>query len=401
MLPTILCARNRDSTPGVSPRAGAFREVGLTGTSNRPASPRRPTRRRFALTMTRAPRPTHLVVPDYGIGAGLRVVHYRHVLEQEAKAGFFEVISENFFVRGGKPLYHLDQFCERYRMILHGVSLNIGGPDEPSRNYLNQLKALVKRVNPPWISDHFCFCGAGGAHMHDLLPLPYTEEAARRIARRAKTIQDFLEVPLGLENTSSYLTYTSSTMSEWEFISRIVEEADCGLMFDVNNVYVSAYNHGFDPLEFIRNIPHERILQIHLAGHTNMGRYIIDTHVGPASGAVMDLYRETTRLSGPVSTLLEWDDEIPTFDVLETEIARIGRARSEGLSPACPPLERDVVDRIETVGRHETTETAGAGERAWAQGGPVESLATWSERPSSDALDAELASTPAPSSQET
>lgn len=325
-------------------------------------------------------RPSHLKVPDLGAGAGLRVPHYRHVLSENPKMGFFEVISENFFGDGGKPLYHLDRFVERYPIILHGVALSIGAPDPPSRDYLQRLKKLVKRVKPAWVSDHFCWCGAGGAHLHDLLPLPYTEEAVQRVSERARMVQDFLEVPFGLENTSSYLTYTRSTLSEWDFVREVVERADCGLMFDVNNVYVSAYNHGFDPLEFVRSIPHERILQIHIAGHSNYGKYIIDTHVGPLIDPVLDLYRETIRLAGPVSTLLEWDDKIPAFEVLQAEVERVVRVRDEGLSKDCPPLTRDVVLRAErgTPPR-----------RAWSQGGPTETLEQWSEAPSQDKMVAE------------
>ncbi len=326
-------------------------------------------------------RPSHLVVPDLGVGAGLRIPHYGHVLENSPPMGFFEVISENFFGKGGKPLYHLDQFIERYPVILHGVSLSIGAPEEPDRQYLEKLKCLVKRVKPAWVSDHFCFSGAGGAHLHDLLPLPYTEEAIERVARRAKMVQDFLEVPFGLENTSSYLQYTQSTMPEWEFVSEVVQRADCGLMFDVNNVYVSAYNHGYDPLEFIRSVPHERILQIHIAGHTNMGKYIIDTHVGPLIDPVLDLYRETIRLAGPVSTLLEWDDNIPPFEELAREVDRVRQVKTQGLLPGCSPLERNVMA--------EMTTQADTPPQAWAQGGPTQSLNEWQERPELDPLVAE------------
>lgn len=325
------------------------------------------------------PRPSHLIVPDYGVGAGLRIPHYRHVLTEEPTVGFFEVISENFFDKGGKPLYHLDRFCERYKMILHGVSLSIGAPEEPSSEYLSKLKHLVRRVKPAWVSDHFCYCGASGAHLHDLLPLPYTEEAIKRVVRRARRIQDFLEVPFGLENTSSYLTYRSSTMTEWEFVSRIVEEADCGLMFDVNNLYVSAYNHGYDPLDFLARLPVERILQIHVAGHTHMGDYIIDTHVGPLLDEVLSLYRETIRRAGPVSTLLEWDDEIPEFAVLEHEIQRIAAAREQGLAPSCPPLQGAIIDR--QLGQ------PGQPLRGWTQGGPTD----WPREAQQDELPAERA----------
>jgi len=297
---------------------------------------------------------------------------------------FFEVISENFFGKGGKPLYHLDQFAERYPLILHGVSLSIGGPEPPSRAYLDRLKLLIKRVKPAWVSDHFCFCGAGGAHMHDLLPLPYTEQAARRVAERAQMVQDYLEVPFALENTSSYLTYTQSTMTEWDFIRSVVEQANVGLMFDVNNVYVSAYNHGFDPLTFIRSVPHERILQIHVAGHTNLGDYIIDTHQGPVLGSVLDLYRETIRLAGPISTLLEWDEDIPSFEVLTQEIQRIERVRQQGLSPNCAALAEGLMPAPDGLPR--LAQPAATG---WVQGGPHESLTTWHETPQADLLRAE------------
>ena len=336
-----------------------------------------------AVTMSpKKPRPRHLVVPDFGVGAGLRVPHYRHVLDQSPAMGFFEVISENFFGGGGKPLYHLEAFCERYPMILHGVSLSIGAPEEPDREYLKQLKRLVKKVNPAWVSDHFCWSGAGGAHLHDLLPLPYTDEAVERVAERARMVQDYLEVPFGLENTSSYLTYTQSTMPEWEFVARVVEEADCGLMFDVNNVYVSAYNHGFNPLDFIAQVPHERILQIHVAGHTNVGKYIIDTHVGPLIDPVLDLYRETIRLCGPVSTLLEWDDHIPEFSELSREVDKVAEVRHQGLANDCPELTRNVVVPYAPGDSHQAP-------RAWAQGGPDESLKEWQESPELDSLPAE------------
>lgn len=336
------------------------------------------------MTAPKTPRPSHLVVPDLGVGAGLRVPHYRSVLEKTAAMGFFEVISENFFGEGGKPLYHLEKFAERYPLILHGVALSIGAPEPPPREYLEKLKKLVKRVRPAWVSDHFCWCGAGGAHLHDLLPLPYTEEAVSRVAERARMVQDYLEVPFALENTSSYLTYTQSTMTEWDFVREVVERADCGLMFDVNNVYVSAYNHGFDPLDFVRKVPHERILQIHIAGHSNYGKYIIDTHVGPLIDPVLSLYRETIRLAGPVSTLLEWDDKIPDFGTLEAEVARAQRVRAEGISPECAPLVGDVVLR---------EEKAQQPLRPWSQGGPSETLKQWQESPLSDKMAAERAAT--------
>jgi uncharacterized protein (UPF0276 family) len=285
---------------------------------------------------------------------------------------FFEVISENFMVAGGKPRFHLSAFLESYRIVQHGVSLNIGGPTPPDREYLTALKRLVQQTKTPWLSDHFCWCGVPGANLHDLLPLPYTSEMVRIVAERARAVQDFLEVRLALENTSSYLSYTCSTMSEWEFVSEVCERADIGLMFDVNNVYVAAYNHGFDPYEFVRNVPHERIVQIHLAGHTNLGKYIIDTHSSSVIDEVWDLYRETIALTGPVSTLIEWDDDIPAFERLSEEAEKAKRVRAEALRergaarthgvPAIQPV---------SLARHQ----------AWAQGGPRESAATEGDAP--------------------
>lgn len=327
-------------------------------------------------------RPAHLRVPDLGVGVGLRVPHYAHVLEHQPAMGFFEVISENF-LGGGKPRYHLQRFCEQYSVILHGVSLNIGAPEEPDRSYLQRLKELVRLVKPAWVSDHFCFTGVGNAHMHDLLPLPLTSELVARVARRARMVQDFLEVPFGLENTSSYLTYRASTMTEWEFVTEAIERADCGLMFDVNNVYVSAYNGGFDPLEYLANIPYERILQVHIAGHTNYGSHIIDTHVGPLIEPVLDLYRETVRRAGPISTLLEWDAHIPTFDRLREEADRVALVRGEGLSADAPVLSGDVVVR-QTGAPSDLQQGA-----LELQAGGGDSLSAWQVSPGSDALPAE------------
>jgi uncharacterized protein (UPF0276 family) len=278
-----------------------------------------------------------LGLPDLGVGVGLRVPHYRHVLSEQPQVDFFEIVSENFMVEGGKPRYHLARVLESYRVVQHGVALGIAGPDPLDRAYLTRLKQLLSEVKAPWVSDHFCWSSAGGAHLHDLLPIPYTKQAIDRVVERARQVQDFLEVRFALENTSSYLTFASSTMSEWEFISEIAERADIGLLFDVNNVYVSAYNHGFDPYEFVANVPHERIVQIHLAGHTHLGTHIIDTHRGQVTGPVWDLYRRTIELTGPVSTIIEWDEEIPSFDVLSAEADRARAVRDAALSSAGHP----------------------------------------------------------------
>jgi uncharacterized protein (UPF0276 family) len=232
---------------------------------------------------------------------------------------------------------------------------------------LQRLKLLVARTKTPWVSDHFCWSGAGGAHLHDLLPIPYTPEAVRRITERARMIQDFLEVPFALENTSSYLTYRSSTLTEWELISEVAERADIGLLFDVNNVYVSAYNHGFDAQEFVRSVPHDRILQIHLAGHTNLGKYIIDTHRGTVIDAVLDLYRTTIALAGPVSTLIEWDDEIPALPVLLAEAERARQVRNQGLALRAG-------QQVPT-GPSSASSVVASNAPLWRQGGPRESAA--------------------------
>jgi len=319
-----------------------------------------------------------LGVPDLGVGVGLRVPHYRALLEQRPPVDFFEVISENFMVAGGKPLFHLNAFLESYRIVQHGVSMSIGGPEEPSREYLTALKRLVRLTNTPWVSDHFCWCGVPQANLHDLLPLPYTEEAVRLVSDRARRVQDFLEVPFALENTSSYLTYTSSTMTEWEFVSEICERADIGLMFDVNNVYVSAYNHGFDPYEFVGKIPHQRVVQIHLAGHTNLGKYIIDTHDGHVIDPVWDLYRETIEQTGAVSTLIEWDDNIPELDVLLGEATKAKQVREAALARRHARLAgQPVPPRPHVAGPPRVGEPDAGAHHAWTQGGPRESV--WNE----------------------
>lgn len=315
--------------------------------------------------------PPRLGLPDLGVGVGLRVPHYRHILDERPAMDFFEIISENFMVAGGKPRYHLGAVRETYRVVQHGVSMSIGGPNAPDEDYLRALKRLVDETGTPWLSDHFCWCGVPGANLHDLLPLPYTDEVVRLVSERAKRVQDFLGVRLALENTSSYMSYASSTMPEWEFVTRIVEAADIGLMFDVNNVYVSAYNHGFDPYDFVRNVPHERIVQIHLAGHTNLGKYIIDTHTGQVIDPVWDLYRETIELAGSVSTLIEWDDEIPEFSVLAAEAAKAKAVRDAALATRAARLAGAPLAAAEHAhGAPAPKPAVHAAHRAWAQGGP-------------------------------
>jgi uncharacterized protein (UPF0276 family) len=251
---------------------------------------------------------------------GLRTVHFPHILSRKPKVDFFEIVSENFMDTEGRPLKVLDEIAERYPVVMHGVSMSIGSSDPLRRTYLARLKLLAERCHAVWVSDHVCWTGVSGRNTHDLLPMPYTEEALRHVVRRIRQAQDFLERPLVLENPSSYVEFRESQMPEWEFIARMAEEADCGLLLDVNNVYVSSFNHGFDPEAYIRAVPHHRVVYYHLAGHTNVGTHIIDTHSGPAIGKVWRLYELAWRLSGGRSTLFEWDEEIPTFERVQREL---------------------------------------------------------------------------------
>jgi uncharacterized protein (UPF0276 family) len=279
--------------------------------------------------MTSIKPPPRLGLPDLGVGVGMRIPHYEDLLDgaEPARMDWLEIISENFMIGGGLPLHNLGRALDRYRLVQHGVSLSIGTTEPLDYEYLRKLKALLQQTKSPWVSDHLCWTGAHGVNLHDLLPLPYTEEAVKHVAARAREVQDFLGVRLILENVSSYLTYTSSAMKEWEFLTAIAEEADVGLLLDCNNIYVSSFNHGFDPRDFVDGVPHARVVQIHLAGHTNYGKYIIDTHSAPVIEPVWDLYRQAIERCGPVSTLIEWDDDIPPFAELcaEAEKARVIR----------------------------------------------------------------------------
>ncbi|HEY3496112.1 MAG TPA: DUF692 domain-containing protein [Polyangiaceae bacterium] len=317
-----------------------------------------------------------LGLPDLGVGFGLRVPHYRRLFAERPRVDFFEIISENFMLGGGKPRFHLERALETYPIVQHGVSLGIGGPEAPDRRYLELLRALVKRTKTPWVSDHFCWCGAGNAHLHDLLPLRFTNELVRTIAERARMVQDFLETPFALENTSTYLAYRGSELPEWEFIAEVAERANVGLLFDVNNVFVTSYNHGLDPIEFVKSVPHERIVQIHLAGHTNCGTHIIDTHEGHVSEPVWDLYRLTIEKAGPVSTLIEWDDAIPELEVLLAEGERARGERDRALaarSTGASTLDAAALDAIRAAALARAKPVPAS--HGWKQGGPRESAA--------------------------
>lgn len=254
--------------------------------------------------------------PFLGFGVGLRRDHYAHILDSRPRVDWFEIISENFMVGGGRPLEVIDAVAAQYPVVMHGVSLSIGSADPLRRDYLRELKALAARIKPAWISDHLCWTGVGGRNLHDLLPLPYNEEAVRHVASRIREVQDFLERPIALENVSSYMTLRASTMTEWEFLAAVAEGADCGILLDINNIFVSAFNHGFDALKYIDSIPCERVVQFHLAGHSDHGSYLLDTHDHPVCDEVWALYAHAVRRFGAVSALIEWDDNIPAFDVL-------------------------------------------------------------------------------------
>jgi uncharacterized protein (UPF0276 family) len=263
--------------------------------------------------------------PWLGFGLGLRPTHYETILNESPAVDWFEIISENYLIPGGRPLHYLDRIRERYPMVMHGVSLSIGAQDPLDREYLRQLRALAKRVEPAWISDHLCWTGAHGLNAHDLLPLPYTEEALKHVAARVSEVQDFLGRRILLENVSSYVSYPESEMSEWEFLRELAGRADCLILLDVNNIYVSSVNHEFDPLTYLNAIPPERVWQFHLAGHRNHGDYIIDTHDEPVIDPVWELYAAAVRRFGRVSTMIERDDNIPPLAELLAELDRARR----------------------------------------------------------------------------
>lgn len=259
--------------------------------------------------------------PYLGFGLGLRTQHYQDIIDTQPAVDWFEILTENYMVPGGRPLYFLDKIRENYPLVMHGVSLSIGSSDPLDSAYLKQLKTLAQRIEPKWISDHLCWTGVSGLNLHDLLPLPYTNEAIDHIAGRIRQVQDYLGRQILIENVSSYLTYTPSQMTEWEFITEIVKRADCYLLLDVNNVYVSSVNHAFDPMDYLNALPINRVVQIHLAGHFNEGRYIIDTHDAPVVDAVWELYSKTLSRFGAISTMIERDDHIPPLNDLLTELA--------------------------------------------------------------------------------
>ncbi len=258
--------------------------------------------------------------PYLGFGLGLRTDHFQHVLEHRPELDWFEVLSENYMVDGGKPLYFLDAIREHYPVVMHGVSMSIGSTDPLNFEYLKQLKLLADRIQPKWLSDHLCWTGVKNINSHDLLPLPYNEEALNHLVERIKTVQDYLELPFLVENVSSYLTYNNSEMSEWEFLNEVSRLSGCNILLDINNIYVSARNHDFRSEDYIDSIDKDSVWQFHLAGHTDYGDYVIDTHDHDVSDPVWELYRYALRRFGPISTMIERDDHIPPFPELYAEL---------------------------------------------------------------------------------
>lgn len=279
-------------------------------------------------------------VPDLGVGVGFRIPHFAEIFETRPPMPWFEIISENFMVRGGMPARNLDRLLETYTAVPHGVSMSLGSEDDS--DYLDNLEILLRRVRPPWFSDHVCFTGTPRRRVHDLLPLPYLRDTLDRMVDRARAVQDRFQIPFAVENPSSYLSWRATTMPEWDFMTELAERADCGILLDVNNVFVSSVNHGFDPYEYIDALPADRVLQIHLAGHTIRPEgFRLDTHDHPVCDEVWALYQHAIRRLGPVSTLIEWDGNIPSWARLMEEADTARRWRDAALADPAPLPPRD------------------------------------------------------------
>jgi uncharacterized protein len=267
--------------------------------------------------------------PRLGYGIGLRTPHYADVLASGAAVDWFEVISENFMAPGGNPRRVLREVRERWPVVLHGVSLSLGSVDPLDADYLDGLAALAAEIEPSLVSDHLCWGSHGGRYAHDLLPLPFTEEALEHVSGRVLRVQDRLKRRILVENVSSYVAFTQSTMTEWQFLAALAERADCGILLDVNNVFVSAHNHGFDARAFLEGLPVGRVGQLHLAGHSQAGALLLDTHDHPVRDEVWDLFRLAVARFGEVATLIEWDDKIPPLPRLVDECARAAAVAAE------------------------------------------------------------------------
>ena len=304
-----------------------------------------------------ADRPAKSAKPPFlGFGLGLRHQHYDEILNGNPPIDWFEVISENYMLPGGQPLRTLDRICERYPVVMHGVSMSIASTAPPNFEYLQALKDLARRVEPKWVSDHLCWTGVHGKNLHDLLPIPYTSEALDHVVSRVQLVQEFLGRAIVLENVSTYVQFNNSEMTEWEFLSELSRRSGCWLLFDVNNVYVSAFNHGYDPMTFLNGIPADRVVQFHMAGHSHMGTHIIDTHDHPVCEDVWELYAAALKRFGRVSTMIERDDNIPPLDELLLEVARTremaGKVLPRGMSDFArqqAEFQRGILDGDETV----------------------------------------------------
>jgi uncharacterized protein len=271
---------------------------------------------------------------DLGHGIGLRTRHFGRFLEERPPVDWVEVVTENFMAQGGRPIAVLEKVRRDMPVVLHGVSLSVGSVDPISEDYLAALESLISRIEPAMVTDHLCWGTHRGHYVHDLLPLPYTEESLAHVAGRVAVVQDRLRRPILLENPSSYVAFRDSTMAEWEFLSELCRRVGCGILLDVNNVYVSARNFGFDPISYLDGVDPDCVGQFHLAGHTDKGRYLLDTHDGAVPPAVWDLYREALRRFGRVPSLVEWDDQIPPLEEVVAESRRAAAIEAEELLPA-------------------------------------------------------------------
>jgi uncharacterized protein (UPF0276 family) len=280
-------------------------------------------------------------LPNPGLGLGLRSKHFNYILENNPAVDWFEVISENFMDSGGRPRHVLRQIAERYPVVMHGVSLSIGSTDSLNREYLTKLKLLAEEVNPLWISDHLCWTGVNSLNTHDLLPVVLNEESLKHICCRVNEVQDLLERPVVFENPSTYLTFKQSTINEYDFLRYMTEETGCGLLLDVNNVYVSGFNNDFDPVHYIKQLPHNRIVQMHIAGHQHCGTHIIDTHDRQVVQDVWKLFALAWQLTGGVATLLEWDGNIPEFDVYHDELLKAKQYMSSVFNTELRPEKQE------------------------------------------------------------
>ncbi len=260
--------------------------------------------------------------PIHGAGIGLRTPHYAYIEQEQPSIPWFEVLVDNYLGKGGLPLRHLELVRRDYPITFHGVGMSLGSTDPLNRDYLKRLKDLVERFQPAYVSDHLCWVSAEGRYGHELVPLPYVESVVNHIVDRVQCVQEFLGRSILIENVSSYLTYKISDMEEWDFLSLIAERAGCEILLDINNVYVSARNHGFDPEDYILKVPVDRVRQFHLAGHEDQGTHLLDSHSNSVHDSVWELYKKTLLHLGPLPTLIEWDNNIPEFPVLYAEAAK-------------------------------------------------------------------------------